>query len=379
MTPVKETYLSLLESGIRQTLPPEVEPGLLPRVWELSSSQCTRGFVLDAYLRSQSAKDASKEVLQKARGCLHGIMMGHLGQARALSLVLETLSKEGIRGVLLKGEGNSALYANPMLRETGDIDLWVGQEAYAQALECLGKVSEGLVEEDEEELEKHTGMLVGGVVVEVHALTGHAFTKSKDALYQAYAHKGLHDNLDTAVVSGISVSVPEPTFNAFYVFHHFFCHFMQGGVGLRQVADWAVLLESRKDAIDWDRLGKMVTDMGLQRPWNVFLQLCVQYLGLSCEILPATSDKTYGDLAGKVLDRILEEGNFGKSRHRARRSGTYVFDKALSLWEHLRRYAALLRIFPLQALTSFFQSFLRSSRAVFRDLADSLGLRRKKS
>lgn len=376
MNLVQKTYLSLLSSGIQQTEPPEVEPGLLDQVLALSSSQCTMGFVLDAYLRSRSAKDASEQTLQKARGRLHGILMGHLSQARVLSMVLEILSREGISGVLLKGEGNASLYANPMLRETGDIDLWVGQEAYDRALECLRGISEGLVEEDEEELEKHTGLSISGVIVEVHALTGHAFTKRKDALYQAYALEGLHDNLDSATVMGLRVPVPEPTFNAFYVFHHFFCHFMQGGVGLRQVADWAVMLERRKDAIDWNRLGQIVKAMGLQRPWNVFLQLCVRYLGLPSEMAPDASKKDLS-LAGKVMERILEEGNFGRSRKRARRSGTYVLDKALSFWEHVKRNAALIGIFPSQALASFFQVFLRSNRAVLRDMADHLGLRRR--
>lgn len=366
MSSVSKTYLALLQSGIRQTQPPEVRAGILPQVLELSSSQSTMGFVLDAWLRCKDAGEASPEMLQKASACLQGILMGHLNQARALNLIQETLSKEGIEGVLLKGEGLSACYANPMLRQTGDIDLWVGQKAYAQSVACLEKISGGILEEDKEELEKHTALRIGGTVVEVHALTGHAFTRRKDRLYQAYALEGLERGLESVDVSGIRAQVPEPTFNAFYVFHHFFCHFMQGGVGLRQVADWIVLLESRRDAIDWNRLGEMVSRMGLERPWKVFMRLGVLYLGLPSAFMEESG--RLDGTASRVLDLILEEGNFGRSRKRAPRSGGYLHDKALSLWEHVRRNLTLLGLFPRQTVESFWQVFSRSMRAVRRDL-----------
>ena len=67
---------------------------------------------------------------------------------------------------------------------------------------------------------------------------------------------------------------------------HAFVHFLNSGIGLRQVCDWTRLLATRHEDIDKLLLEKYFRKVGLLRAAKAFGYIAVHYLGLPEDNLP---------------------------------------------------------------------------------------------
>lgn len=70
------------------------------------------------------------------------------------------------------------------------------------------------------------------------------------------------------------------TFNAFYIFVHLYYHFLQVGVGFRQICDWMLWLKRQEETIDWECSHGYVCEIGAMSAWVAFYGLVIDYLGL---------------------------------------------------------------------------------------------------
>ena len=262
--------------------------------------------------------------------------------------VVDVLEQAGIPFVLLKGQAMARNYPLPELRACGDIDMYVGQENYLRACELLSGIATWKEEGDpSENKEKHFDVKIGEVIVEVHRFTDIIPSERYNKIYQAYSDEGLSVNTRNVNFAGTIVQTPADDFNAFYVFNHIWHHFMNGGVGLRQMCDWMLFLHARKDDIDREKLRKIIEDMNLMKPWQTFGCVLVDVLGLPQEEFPFYSvrRKKY---APKILKYILAEGNFGHDNEvfKRRAGDRYLKRKFKSMYLQSKRTMPLVFIFP---------------------------------
>lgn len=264
----------------------------------------------------------------------------------------ERLSAEGIRSVLLKGQGNAALYPDPSRRQCGDIDLYVGKQNFGRSMELFRQW--GIVDEVNEPTIKHINFKWGGITVELHKIAFELSESSKS--FEEWETASLRDTSSTVMLGGKPVLTPPPTFNAFFVFVHAFHHFMTGGIGLRQLCDLSLILTKLHDRIDGAELQRRLRMYGLSREWDFFCRLCCEDLGMDAEMAfsdSATDEKTRKK-AVKFHDFIFEEGNFGQYK-----KGKYYFDKpylvrkTISFWKHNVRYFHRFEICPAQTLRHY--------------------------
>ena len=214
-----------------------------------------------------------------------------------------------------------------------------------------------------EATDKHTEFdLGGGLSLEIHEYTETLDDAKKNVMYQTFSDEGTTTGLVPIVFNGVSVSTPEDTFNAFYIFHHLWHHTIGLGMGLRQVCDWAVFLRTHAGQLDEERLKHYLNAMNLMDEWQVFGSLVVHCLHLTAEEIPFYSSKN--DRRGRrLLHYILNEGDnrdfkFGRSTQRTKKKAAtlrYIFSKT-------RR---LLPIFPRQAITYFLSSIWSGVKNLF--------------
>ena len=112
-------------------------------------------------------------------------------------------------------------------------------------------------------------------------------------------------------------------------------HFLCQGIGLRQLCDYALVLNGVSEQIDEKLLIQILKELSLTRSYRIFGQLCVDYLGLPSEKLMIKT--TYKDkhLAHLVMEDCMKGGNFGKEAHKGRNS----FANSISYY---RRFCARL-------------------------------------
>ncbi len=360
-----EAYLALLRAALWGTDIPaweDIAP-VFDEVLELCDGQKTRGLVFDLLLRSGYPVPA--ETAGRMQQLLYRILNTHRKLNAAIARVVSVLQEADIPCVLLKGQGVARFYPNPLLRECGDIDLYVGTERLESAVKVLAPLADKV---DDQITGKHWQLWIGSSEIELHRYTMVPESRSLIRYFKGIETEGLSQDLVPLNFDGVSVNIPENTFNAFYTFYHTWYHFTKSGVGFRQLCDWVRLMHVCRESIDRTRLSAMLKGMRLLGPWRLFGCIAVQDLGLPAEEFPFY-DETPLSKSRRVLDLILSYGNFGQAdQHRRQRPKGYLSGKLFSFGTHIRQFFLLQFIAPGEAFRIFSSRFAESIRRVFKDL-----------
>ena len=362
MKTVETTYLALLRAGLWDTKASVEGDVDWKALMALAKRQSTTALVCHAALQLEG--DAVPTNLQpQMQAFLLKTINAHASMNRAIASIVTRLHEQGIESVLLKGQGVASYYPTPLLRQCGDIDLYV--DDYAAACDSIRtedggqKTEEGGQKTEEgqrkaETSDKHTQFdLGGGLALEIHEYTEMLDDARQNAAYQTFSDDGTTNDLVPIVFNGVSVMTPEDTFNAFYIFHHLWHHTIGMGMGLRQVCDWAVFLHTHAGQLDTKRLKMYLSELSLMDQWQVYGSLIVQYLGVKADEVPFYDAKK-NRRAARLLHYILTEGDnrefkFGRSEQLTKK-------KAATLRYIFRKTARLLPIFPGQAMRYFIHS-----------------------
>ncbi|MGI6572880.1 MAG: nucleotidyltransferase family protein [Fermentimonas sp.] len=224
----------------------------------------------------------------------------------------EEYTRAGFHFLLLKGLANSVNYPEPLLRNPGDIDLLLyGKGDYERAREWLTQkgvdIEPGGV--------VHYKYNRNGIDVENHSHSTYFNNRRYNRRFRRVEEDILTKReFATVDIDGeLAVSVLPVTFNAFFLFQHLFHHFVNFGVGLRQVCDWLLFLHKHQTEIDSDEFTRLATRFALLYPMQLFARIAVDYLGAPEPIFPfpMIPNNRHAD---KVMRDLLEGGNFGFHR-----------------------------------------------------------------
>ena len=317
----------------------------------IAKSQTVLGMVANEVMKTSSL---SSILTEEDKAGLKHFVMSNLATAQMLNnalinIVLE-LRKHGVDPVLLKGQGIAKYYIVPELRQCGDIDIYVGLENFAKVCEVIGKMSTPEDHQGDIPSLKHFHTRIGSAFIEIHRYTDVYWPRRYDRVYQKISDVGMHSELVPLDFSGVPVMSPSLDFNVFFIFNHFWHHFIADGVGLRQICDWVRLLHVNYGRIDLNYLSDVLQQMQLMKEWKVFGYIAVNILGLPVAEMPFY-DSRYKKTADKVLDLILLEGNFGQENMKNyKRPKGYFAGKWYSFRKRFARNMRVLRIFPIESM-----------------------------
>ena len=343
------------------------EEYLLQEVLRIADSQRTRGLVCDLLLRSDLPLPAAQAAAMQLQ--LISIAGRHPVLNSTVGTVVGALEQAGIPSVLLKGQGVAQLYPNPLLRECGDIDLYVGPERLEEAIRVLSPLASRQDDTLSGKRGKHWCMWFGKTELELHKYSMSPETCRRARLYRKMEAAGLTGVLPSANFGGISVNIPEDSFNAFYLFYHLLHHFVSCGIGFRQLCDWALLLHSTRSNLDLARLRSYLEGMRMFHPWQMFGCIAVCDLGLPQEEFPFF-DGSLHEQSRSVLEMVFVDGNFGYETLTPKNpSDSYAAANAKKLASHLRRFRQVFPSTPYEAWLSILVDIGNGFRQVYRDLS----------
>ena len=220
--------------------------------------------------------------------------------------VISLLEKNGTRFALLKGSSCAANYPDPSLRAMGDVDILVAPDEQRAVVELLQ--ADGYSEVVEEDHHCHLTVRKGRVSVEVHREPNGLFINEDDALRERI-DAFFADALDHVQMENGYPALSD-RHQAVVLILHKLEHFLAGGLGLRQLCDWAMFVQKRMTAELWGELEPLLESFGLLTFTLMVTRACIDHLGLPAEDAPwaATADK---ELSDKVMEHIIKSGNFG--------------------------------------------------------------------
>lgn len=339
------------------------------KVLTLAKEQTVLGLVSDAIGRMPENLRPSADAMHRLRFHVMRTCQAHAMLNRKLARTVDLLRSHDIHPVLFKGQGLALEYPDPMLRQCGDIDLYVGPDDYLKAcrtvLEAYG--SDG----HESESAKHMHIDSDGVTIELHRIAENLPGPFADRRYQKWTRMNLEHREQRHVdIGGTSVDLPPVDFNVVYVMNHAWHHFMNGGVGLRQFCDWTMFVHNHHKEMDIKQIESDLKSFGLWKAWHLFSSIAVRHLGLPAEECPFY-DGRYEAKADRVLEVIWMEGNFGKyaERRKVLRPQGYASGKLHSFRQTTLRYRGLMDICPEYVFKSWNHFFFNGIRYFFTGIS----------
>lgn len=218
---------------------------------------------------------------------------------------------EGIPTILLKGAGTGALYPNPLHRSVGDIDIYTGS-GY-DAAQAIFRSNPEYIDSEIPETHEY-GWTRNDITIENH-------NNPSSFNYPSYkkAWKQLVSDLDTEggirrKVGELEVLVPPAWFEIVYGVIHFARHLVVCGIGLKQLCDWAVIVRTHQNSVDWQKVSAALKSVGVDRVAGVMSHICIHHLHLldnKMEVYFPLPPKLYRT-ALYALQDMMQVGNFGQ-------------------------------------------------------------------
>lgn len=269
---MKEVFFALIRAGLHGT-PLTDFPKLQGKQWAALVNLARKQTVVGLLYQGVSQLPPGYPLPQN----LLFVLIAEIGQiekeSRRVKATADALTAEleaaGLHPVIMKGPSVAAFYAQPLLRECGDIDLYLPPEEFDKAAALAGEAKpapDGSVHYKRD-----------GIDIDQHR-----------QYYDIHRR-----NLP---------AVPSPEATLLMLSGHILKHCMGAGIGLRQLCDVAMAYKAL--AVPPEDLRRCFRDAGLER-WNQLLfSFLHTYLGV---------EPLYDDLPSPepLLKIVLEGGNFG--------------------------------------------------------------------
>ncbi|MCC8114549.1 MAG: nucleotidyltransferase family protein [Bacteroidales bacterium] len=255
---------------------------------------------------------------------------------QVLSALMERLGSAGLRPVVMKGQTVAALYPKPLLRETGDIDLYFPERADMDA--CISALEPATASPDGSYRARYMG-----VEVEINPtlidLTSGRKTRSVSASIAP------EQFIEVDAAPGLRLRASAPQVNLLLLSSHILKHTFGRGIGLRQMCDLAMACRAYRGKIDPAHQARASRRMGL-RVWDRHLySFLVRQLGMPAEYVPY---KIRLSKSHTLSQRVLLGGNFGRMVYSP--SANSVKSKGVTALSLLRSSLWSLRIAPRKYL-----------------------------
>ncbi len=262
----------------------------------------------------------------------------------------EQLWKEGFESCVLKGQGNALMYPAPLMRTSGDIDVWLRQKGKkADDENNVEAIIEYTKKRNPNNLASGIHAQYGnyeGVEVELHFMPTYASSPIRLRRLKRWwqSHEDtVFNNKENLPEEAGEICVPTIDFNLIFQLSHLYKHIIAGGIGFRQIIDYYYLLK----AVDGQKIdiGATLKYLGLYNFACGVMYVLHIVLGMEARFLIAPLDEQRGRF---ILEEILRGGNFGKYKT----EGDWVkWDNSVgSFLRHISRDLRLARYFTTEAL-----------------------------
>lgn len=247
--------------------------------------------------------------------------------------------KEGFESCVLKGQGVATCYPQPLLRTSGDIDIWL--DGGHKRIHDFARSKVGLQGLTYHHLHYP---LFEETEVEVHITPGNLSSPPLNRKLQRYFKEAFNSQTFHRVVlpEGVGeITVPDVEFNLFYLLLHMYKHLTGQGIGLRQMMDYYYALQQPISDEARTRVVLRIREYKMMRFARATMYVMRKVFGLDEAYMLVAPDEKSGRF---LLDEIMLAGNFGKydSRLKRKRKETPWYRLVRSMKRNIR----FLRYYP---------------------------------
>jgi len=271
---------------------------------EIAQEQGVLGVMLDGIDRLDSTnygatRELSKELkLERIGNVLNGYEARNQHQLAVIKDLQNRWAETGLQMMVMKGQAMGTYYPNPKHRAPGDIDCYLF-EGYAKGNEdakiWADKVDEGWY--------KHSVISYKGEIVENHQFFVHTREGKKSKQFNQVLVDALNVR-DFDRLSETDALLPPPLFNSLFLTYQALVHFLEEGLRLKQILDWAMFLKRDADKVDWKEFYKICDKFHFRRFADVMNDIAANLLGVEFNLALS------GPYTEKVLQSTLNDKEY---------------------------------------------------------------------
>lgn len=271
-----------------------------PVVQALAVQNGLSAVVLDGIDKLTDKKSPPKEVaLQWIGEVLHDYEQRYELYKNAIAELAEFYNSHGHRMMVLKGYACSLDWPKPEHRPCGDIDIWMfGEQKHTDNL---------LIDRKNIDVDyshhHHTVFYWGDFMVENHYDFLNVHHHKSNVELEAILKELGKDASHYLALNGEWVYLPSANLHALFLLRHMMSNFASTGMLLRQLLDWAFLVEKHRAEIDWKWLDEILVRFGMKPLFDLFNAICVENLGFDSSLFPKADVESA--LKQRVLNDIL--------------------------------------------------------------------------
>lgn len=349
----KECFFKLIRLGIGTEIYsdfPTLDRECWAQVCGLSKTMALMGIMVSGIETLPKEKMPEKDILLRLVERVWQTEKMNAELNRKSVEMYQLYNKEGFSPILLKGQGTATFYSKPERRMPGDVDLWLmgGKKEITEYLN--GKFDKLDISD------RHIKPLEKGYEgVELHTIPCEMNSPAANKSLKKMLEKWKNECVLIDLPNGIGkVRIPSDRMNRTYMLIHKYSHFKSGGIGLKQVLDYMMLL--RKGFTEEERIVsvKDIKELNLERFCSAVMYVLKEYLGMEDEFLLMKPNKSLGMA---LLDEIFTTGNFGfyderYTKAEGERPKAGFHDK-------LKRKIMQIRMCPQEVFWGHFNSFIK--------------------
>ena len=232
--------------------------------------------------------------------------------------VYKKLSEKNIKILVFKGIIFRNMYNNPDDRISSDEDILIKKEDYEKVKEIF--LSEGFEFIDKGEecayFSKSTGLCIE-VSTSLFSHESKAYGHL-NKLFEDVFEKSIKINIDKIDILTLSHEQ-----HLIYIVFHNMKHFLTGGFGIRQVADFSKYIETYGEYINWEKFWSDLKDLNYDTFALNLIEISLKYLGFNDDKITYPDNITSFDelknsqkyyiSSESLINDILDAGVFGAS------------------------------------------------------------------
>ena len=339
--------LLLISLGRKSSFEKDPTPQDWKYLYHLAHRQALLGPLNDGIRQLPASQMPPEDILtdwDEKTAKIAGIFRTHEMHVAELEILFARL---GLHGCILKGTGLSYLYPNPERRMCGDIDVWIAgkRDTIIKAFDDAGIPIYGIIYQ-----ECKAGIFLD-TEVEIHFHPSKMYNPFTNARLQRFFER------NSPIRDDVTITYPDAKFNAVFCMAHMFRHYLEGGIGMRQMMDYYYILRDLAPA-DREPVMKTLKRLGMKRFTASVMASMWFNFGLEEEYFLCSPDKKHGK---RLVNDSFNMGNFGvmDNRNRAGEGET----RWTRFLRKNKRVFSNLRYYPREVIWS---PFARVSQFVWR-------------
>ena len=272
---------------------------------------------------------------------------GNLQQMVVLYDFQSKCATAGIRMMLMKGLAMGTFYPNQKHRCPGDIDCYLFGD-----YERGNKIAETFAAVVNDDWYKHSQICYMGELIENHKFFVHTREGEEMKELNHILCKTL-ENVEFERLPGTQVLLPPPMFNALFLTYHALAHFLEEGLRLKQLLDWAMFLKKDQDRVNWEDFYQICQRFHLRRFADIVTDFAVHYLGVEVKNRNISTNSPY---TKRVLSSTLNDNNYVFSTNKGKWCKRWLI--VSNMFRHRWKYRLIYDRSILKQLYCFFIGYI---------------------